>query len=115
MSQRRSCLLPLDGWLERIAREVYEPDGVGRGLKVRWRWCGLAVFFTTVVLDAEVLSRALRRALAGDVKPIVQRDKLSHRPCGCTRSVEEKHEAVEFVAIVDMRDRCGPTLSQQRP
>jgi len=78
LSQRRYGLLPLDRWLERIAREVYKLDDVERGLKVKWgRWCGLAVFFTTVVLDAEVLSKALRRALTGGVKPVVQRDRLS--------------------------------------
>jgi len=37
----------------------------------------LAVFFTTVVLDAEVLSKALKRALTGNVKPTLRRDKLS--------------------------------------
>jgi len=78
LSQRRYSLLPLDRWLERIAREVYGLDDVERGLEAKWgRWCGLAVFFTTVVLDAEVLSRALKRALAGEVKPIIQRDRLS--------------------------------------
>jgi len=78
LSQRRYGLLPLDRWLERIAREVYGFDDVERGLKAKWgRWCGLAVFFTTVVLDAEVLSKALRRALTGDVKPVIESGKLS--------------------------------------
>jgi len=78
LSQRRYGLLPLDGWLERIAREVYGLDDVEKGLEAKWgRWCGLAVFFTTVVLDAEVLSRALKRALAGEVRPVIQRNRLS--------------------------------------
>lgn len=29
----------------------------------------MAVFFTTVVLDVEILSKALKWALRGDVKP----------------------------------------------
>lgn len=78
LSQRRYGLLPLDRWLEKIAREVYRLDDVEVGLKTRWgRLCGLAVFFTTVVLDAEVLSKALKRALTGNVKPTLQRGKLS--------------------------------------
>ncbi len=78
LSQRRYGLLPLDRWLERIAQEVYGLEDVEKGLKAKWGgWCGLAVFFTTVVLDAEVLSRALKRALAGDVRPVVESGKLS--------------------------------------
>jgi len=78
LSQRRYGLLPLDRWLEKIAREVYGLGDVEAGLRARWgRWCGLAVFFTTVVLDAEVLSKALKRALTGNVKPTLRRDKLS--------------------------------------
>lgn len=75
LSQRRYGLLPLDRWLKRLAEEVYGLRDVEEGLKAKWgRWCGLATFFTTVVLDAEVLRKALKRALNGDVKP-----RLSHK------------------------------------
>lgn len=78
LSQRRYSLLPLDRWLKRLAEEIYKLKNVEEELKARWKeWCGLAVFFTTVVLDAEVLSKALRRALNGDVKPSCQYEKLS--------------------------------------
>jgi len=76
LSQRRYGLLPLDRWLKRLAEEVYKLKNVEEELKAKWReWCGLAVFFTTVVLDAEVLLKALQRALNGDVKPRCQSEK----------------------------------------
>jgi len=70
LSMRMYELLPLDRWLKRLAEEVYGVEDAEKELKARWgRWCGLATYFTTVVLDAEVISEALRRALSGEVKP----------------------------------------------
>lgn len=70
LSQRRYSLLPLDRWLKSLAEKVYGLRDVEGGLKIKWRgWCGLAAFFVTVVLDAEVITKALQRALGGDVKP----------------------------------------------
>ena len=73
LAHRRYELLPLDRWLKSLAKEVYKLNNVEEELKRMWgNWCGLAMFFTTVVLDADVLSIALKRALSGDVSPRAQ-------------------------------------------
>lgn len=74
-SQRRYSLLPLDRWLMRLTAEAYKIKNlnmkkVKEFLVGRWReWCGLSVFFTTIVLDAEPISLALKRLRKNELIP----------------------------------------------
>jgi len=64
---------PIDRWLKEIARRVYgiaDARDVERVYTSVWdRWSGLAVFYTTVALDAEPLSAALKRIENGLTRP----------------------------------------------
>jgi 3-methyladenine DNA glycosylase/8-oxoguanine DNA glycosylase len=80
-SQRRYSLLPLDRWLMRLASEAYKIKNpnmkkVEKFLLERWgEWCGLAVFFTTIVLDAEPISLALERFRKDELSPKFESEK----------------------------------------
>ena len=68
LAHRRYSLTPLDRWTIRILSEVYarkklsltEAEKVAK--EVWGPWSGLSVYFMTIVLDAEVISSALKRA-----------------------------------------------------
>ena len=80
-SQRRYSLLPIDRWLMRLASKAYKikkPNmrRVEKFLLKRWNgWCGLAVFFVTIVLDAEPISLALKRLKKGELTPKLKSEK----------------------------------------
>lgn len=72
LSTRTYRLPPMDRWLKRIVSVVYSVSE--REAEKYWaekwgRWAGLASLAVTIVLDAEVLSRALERIKCGKVIP----------------------------------------------
>jgi len=80
LSDRRYELPPIDRWLARIISEVYNVSvGEAEGEWVsRWgKWCGLAAFITTLALDAEPLTQALRRIREGRVTPTFNESKVT--------------------------------------
>ena len=80
LSDRRYELPPIDRWLARIISEVYNvPVGEAEGEWVsRWgKWCGLAAFITTLALDAEPLTQALKRIREGRVTPTFNESKVT--------------------------------------
>ncbi|RLF01357.1 MAG: hypothetical protein DRJ59_06210 [Thermoprotei archaeon] len=76
-------LPPVDRWTARIVCEVYGCKGVSISeaeevlRKVWGKWSGLAVYYLTIVLDAEPLSKALDRVRKGLLKPYMSSDKLT--------------------------------------
>ncbi len=62
---------PIDRWLKKLIALAYKAEGrEEEAYKRFWRkWSGLAALFTTIVLDAEPLKRAVRRLLEGRIEP----------------------------------------------
>ena len=80
LSDRRYELPPIDRWLAKIISEVYNvPLGKAEEEWVsRWgRWCGLAAFITTLALDAEPLTQALKRIQEGKITPTFNENKIT--------------------------------------
>ncbi|RLE49416.1 MAG: hypothetical protein DRJ31_04970 [Candidatus Methanomethylicota archaeon] len=75
LAQRRYSLTPLDRWTIRILSEIYAKKRLSlteaeEEAKRLWgKWSGLSVYFMTIVLDAEVISKALQRIAEGRVEP----------------------------------------------
>ncbi len=74
LSARKYDLPPIDRWLKRIICEVYKvKENVAEvEWRRRWRrWSGLASVLTTIILDAEPLSKALMRIRKGLTYPLL--------------------------------------------
>lgn len=80
LSDRRYELPPIDRWLAKIISEIYKVP-VRRAEKEwtsRWgKWCGLAAFITTLALDAEPLTQALKRIQEGKITPTFNENKIT--------------------------------------
>lgn len=64
---------PVDRWLKRIINFVYDvPDKEAEAFwRRKWgRWSGLASLITTIALDAEVISKAIKRIKSGKIYPL---------------------------------------------
>jgi N-glycosylase/DNA lyase len=89
---RRYSLPPVDRWVVALASKAYGLEAkqsvVDSFLRRRWgRWAGLAVYAMTIALDAEPLSRALRRVEEGAIKPLAN---LSPTPLNMKPFCEER-------------------------
>jgi 3-methyladenine DNA glycosylase/8-oxoguanine DNA glycosylase len=71
---KRYSLPPVDKWVRAIISKVYGVEQKEKVVEVflrsRWgKWSGLAVYATTIALDAQPLSIALKRIDEGSIKP----------------------------------------------
>lgn len=75
LAYRKYDLPPIDRWLKRLIVEAYgvsEHEAEKYWIK-RWgKWSGLAAYASTISLDAEVLSIALKKLREGRIKPTME-------------------------------------------
>ncbi len=80
LSAKKYELAPVDRWLKKIICEVYgvsERDAEREWIR-RWsRWGGLAAIITTLALDAEPLTSALRRIRVKHLIPTTANGKMT--------------------------------------
>ncbi len=71
LSKRYYKKPPIDRWLKKLIALAYKAEGREEEVyKSFWgKWSGLAALFTTIVLDAEPLTKAIKRLVEGRIEP----------------------------------------------